>query len=161
MNVRPAHEADLPQLGTLAGALVRFHHVIDPQRFLLPDRVEEGYRWWLGKELVNPEAVLVVAEDPSDATVVGYAYGRMQERDWNALLDACGALHDVWVEPSHRRHGLARALITAVIDALTAKGAPRVVLSTATSNHGAQALFSSLGFRSTMIEMTREAVPAR
>jgi len=157
MIVRPANEADLPRIGVLAGSLVRFHHAIDAQRFLLPDRVEEGYRWWLGKELANADAVVLVAEDEETSDIVGYTYARMQERDWNALLDACGALHDVWVEPSHRRHGVARMLVKATIDRLTEKGAPRVVLSTATTNREAQALFASLGFRSTMIEMTREA----
>jgi RimJ/RimL family protein N-acetyltransferase len=35
-------------------------------------------------------------------------------------------------------------------------GAPRVVLGTAEQNAGAQRLFAKLGFRRTMIEMTRE-----
>ena len=35
-------------------------------------------------------------------------------------------------------------------------GAPRVVLWTADKNQGAQRLFTRLGFRRTMIEMTRE-----
>jgi hypothetical protein len=38
-----------------------------------------------------------------------------------------------------------------------AKGAPRIVLHTAASNADAQALFARLGFRRTMVEMTREA----
>jgi hypothetical protein len=33
---------------------------------------------------------------------------------------------------------------------------PRVVLGTADSNHAAQRLFTALGFRRTMVEMTRE-----
>jgi ribosomal protein S18 acetylase RimI-like enzyme len=36
-------------------------------------------------------------------------------------------------------------------------GAPRVLLHTASQNREGQALFAKLGFRSTMIEMTREA----
>ena len=38
-----------------------------------------------------------------------------------------------------------------------AKGAPRVVLSTAEGNKAAQRLFARAGFRRTMIEMTRDA----
>ena len=37
-----------------------------------------------------------------------------------------------------------------------AMGAPRVVLSTAAKNEGAQKFFEAMGFRRTMIEMTRE-----
>ena len=56
-----------------------------------------------------------------------------------------------------RRRGVAAALVTALVDALVAKGAPRVVLHTAAGNAIAQALFGRLGFRPTMVEMTREA----
>jgi ribosomal protein S18 acetylase RimI-like enzyme len=44
----------------------------------------------------------------------------------------------------------------AAFDWLRAHGAPRVVLWTAAENEPAQHLFQRLGFRSTMIEMTRE-----
>jgi predicted GNAT family acetyltransferase len=100
------------------------------------------------------EVVLLVAL--RDGRIVGYAYGRLEERDWNQLLDACGALHDVWVEPEERRAGVAAALVEALCQSLRAKGAPRVVLHTAAGNAAAQALFARLGFRRTMVEMTRE-----
>jgi ribosomal protein S18 acetylase RimI-like enzyme len=40
---------------------------------------------------------------------------------------------------------------------LEAMGAPRVLLLSATQNTEGQALFAKLGFRHTMVEMTREA----
>jgi ribosomal protein S18 acetylase RimI-like enzyme len=48
------------------------------------------------------------------------------------------------------------ALAEAVIARLRALGAPRVVLHTAVQNAAAQRLFERLGFRRTMVEMTRE-----
>src|SRR5689334_3487418 len=123
------------------------HHAFDARRFFLPDRVEEGYAWWFGREIERDEVVLLVAVRGD--TVVGYAYGRIEERDWNQLLDVCGALHDVWVEEAERRRGVASKLVEATIAALVAKGAPRVVLHTAAGNAGAQALFKRLGFRQT------------
>ena len=53
--------------------------------------------------------------------------------------------------------GIATALAGAAIEALERKGAPRVVLHTAAANEPAQRFFEKLGFRRTMIEMTREA----
>jgi ribosomal protein S18 acetylase RimI-like enzyme len=153
--LRPARKGELAAVAKLAGKLVRMHHGLDERRFFLPDRVEEGYAWWFGQEIDREEVVLRVAERAGE--IVGYAYGRLEERDWNQLLDACGAIHDVWVEERERRRGVASALIETTIAALLAKGAPRVVLHTAAGNTGAQALFARLGFRSTMIEMTREA----
>jgi ribosomal protein S18 acetylase RimI-like enzyme len=153
--LRPACHDDLGAVARLAGKLARMHHALDDRRFFLPDRVEEGYAWWLGREIERAEVVLLVAL--RGGAVVGYAYGRLEERDWNLLLDACGALHDVWVEEGERRRGVASRLVEATIAALVAKGAPRVVLGTAADNAGAQALFERLGFRRTMVEMTREA----
>jgi ribosomal protein S18 acetylase RimI-like enzyme len=153
-NIRPARRDELPAVAALAGKLVRLHHELDGQRFFLPEGVEEGYAWWFGKELPRAEVALLVAERAG--TLVGYAYGRLEERDWNQLLDAHGAVHDVWVETSERRHGVASALVEALVSALVAKGAPRVVLHTAAKNAAAQALFARLGFRPTMVELTRE-----
>jgi ribosomal protein S18 acetylase RimI-like enzyme len=153
--IRPARLDDLDRVARLAGKLVRMHHDKDRLRFFLPDRVEEGYRWWFEQEIDRDEVVLLVAERAG--AIVGYAYGRMEERDWNQLLDACGALHDLWVEEGDRRSGVASRLVDATVAALREKGAPRVVLHTAARNTAAQALFARLGFRATMVEMTREA----
>ncbi|MNC98581.1 hypothetical protein D3C83_165920 [compost metagenome] len=49
--------------------------------------------------------------------------------------------------------------MTEGIAALERLGAQSVVLSSATSNAEAQTLFESLGFRRTMVEMTRSRVP--
>jgi ribosomal protein S18 acetylase RimI-like enzyme len=153
--LRPARRDELGAVARLAGKLVRMHHALDARRFFLPDRVEEGYAWWFAREIDRDEVVLLVALR-GDA-IVGYAYGRIEERDWNQLLDACGALHDLWVEEEERRRGVASELVEAAIAALVAKGAPRVVLHTAAANADAQAFFARLGFRRTMIEMAREA----
>ncbi|MCC7384034.1 MAG: GNAT family N-acetyltransferase [Deltaproteobacteria bacterium] len=139
-------------MAAMAGELVRMHHRQDPGRFMQPPDVEAGYRWWFGKELGRPEAVLLVAV--SDGELVGYAYGTREERDWNALLDVHGALHDIFVAAAHRRSGVGARLLDAIVAALEAKGAPRIVLSTMVSNEAAQSLFRAHGFRPTMVEMT-------
>jgi ribosomal protein S18 acetylase RimI-like enzyme len=55
-----------------------------------------------------------------------------------------------------RREGVATTLMNAAFEWLESRGMPRVVLGTAASNEPAQRLFDRLGFRRTMIEMTRE-----
>jgi len=153
--VRPAHRTDLPEIGRLGAALAQAHHDWDPQRFFMVDDMVDGYAWWLGKELANREAVVLVGEQAG--RIVGYAYGRLAERDWNALRDTCGEAVDLMVDPAARGTGAGLALMQALIAALEGLGAPRVVLSAAARNHKAQRFFKALGFRPTMIEMTREA----
>ncbi len=157
-EIRPARPGDLPALARLGASLARLHHAWDPARFFLPEEpIEHGYAWWLGKELRNRRAVILAAE--SRGRILGYAYGRMEGRDWNALRDACGVAVDLWVEPGARGAGLGGRLTDALVAALEARGAERVVLSVASRNPAARRLFRKLGFRPTMLEMARERPP--
>lgn len=155
LTIRQATTQDGDALGRMGAQLARQHHAFDPDRFMLPDDVEKGYRWWLLREAKNKKAVVLVAERAG--AVAGYAYGRLEATDWNALLDAHGGFHDLWVDPQARGTGAGRALAEAMVARLTALGAPRIVLKTAAKNEYAQRLFARLGWRPTMIEMTREA----
>jgi ribosomal protein S18 acetylase RimI-like enzyme len=169
-TVRAMTAADLPAAARLAGQLVRMHYELDPLRYLHLPNPEAGYERYFAGELKSDRVVLLVAERTSrgDAqggeaqggeAIVGYAYGRLEPRSYNELLDTCGKLHDVLVDESARGHGLGEALVTEMVRRLTALGAPRVVLLTAVQNEAAQRLFKKLGFRTTMLEMTREADP--
>ncbi len=153
IDVRRALSSDIPGAAELAGRLARLHHDTDPGRFFLPERVVEGYTWWFERVLKAPEAVLLVAK--VEGALAGYAYGALEERDWNLLLDAHGAIHDVYVADDHRRQGIGDALIKAVVGELEALGAERIVLSTMPTNLPAQRLFGRFGFRVTFLEMTR------
>ena len=154
--IRPAHPDDLPAVSRLAAELVRLHHRLDPQRFMLVEPIEDGYKWFFSRELKRDAAVILVAEDDADGRLLGYAYGTLEARNWNDLLDAAGKLNDLYVDETARRHGAGRALVTAMFATLKAKGAPRVVLLTAWKNPEAHAFFEALGFRRPMLEMTAE-----
>ncbi|MDB4938461.1 MAG: Histone acetyltransferase [Labilithrix sp.] len=155
-TVRAMTAPDLPAVGKLAGKLVRMHHELDPRRFLELRNPEAGYARYLSGELKSKDVVLLVAERTDGSEVVGYTYARLEPRNYNDLLEAAGQLHDVYVDESVRGHGIGAALVSETVRRLTEKGAPRVVLSTATQNEAAQRLFKKLGFRTTMLEMTRE-----
>jgi GNAT superfamily N-acetyltransferase len=156
--VRDALESDLPALARLGARLARMHHRMDPARFFVTDDLETGYAWWLGKERRNRSAVVLAAVRASRGRerVVGYAYGRLEPRDWNTLREACGVGIDLFVEPRERRRGTGRALVQALCERLEARGAKQVVIDVAARNPEAQAVFERLGFRPTMLEMARE-----
>lgn len=154
LTIRRAIEADLPRVAQLAAKLVRQHHAFDARRFLLQEPVERGYEWWFTRELPREGAVILVAVNAE--RIVGYTYSTIEERDWNLLLDAHAGLHDIYVDDDARCGGVGGALLQATLAELTRLGAPRVLLMTATQNTPAQRLFAKHGFRSTMVEMTRE-----
>jgi ribosomal protein S18 acetylase RimI-like enzyme len=157
ITIRAASAADGEALGRMGAALARLHHDYDATRFMLPDDIEAGYQWWLRREIDNKKAVVLVAE--REGGLVGYGYGRLEGKDWNRLLDRHGELVDLWVAPAARRAGVGEQLVEAVVAALLERGAPRVLLGTAAPNVAAQRLFARLGFRPTMVEMTRDAPP--
>jgi ribosomal protein S18 acetylase RimI-like enzyme len=155
ISIRPARIEDAPALGRMGAALVRLHHSYDARRFMTPaEDLESGYRWWLSRELKHQGAVVLVAE--REGAVVGYVYATVEGRDWNALLDAHGALHDIWVDESVRGCGVGALLAEELLRRMRAQGVPRVLLMTATQNESAQRLFTRLGWRTTMVEMTCE-----
>jgi ribosomal protein S18 acetylase RimI-like enzyme len=155
VTVRPASAEDEAAMGRLGAMLVAEHHDFDPRRFIAPlPQLRQRYGQFLVSQIARPEMVVLVAERAG--AVVGYAFGGMEGSDYMALRGPAGVLHDLVVDPAHRRQGVGTRLLEASLRALKDLGAPRVLLFTAEMNHGAQAMFARAGFRRTMIEMTRE-----
>ena len=153
--VRAATRADLPALGRLGALLLRAHYEFDRQRFIAPgDDVEDGYAWFLGTQLRQKDVAIFVADRGGE--VLGYIYAGIEPHSWKELRDEAGFIHDVVVDERGRRSGMATALLTQAMAWLRERGVPRVVLWTAEQNAGAQQVFARLGFRRTMIEMTKE-----
>jgi ribosomal protein S18 acetylase RimI-like enzyme len=156
VSIRPGAPADLKTIGRLGALLVRLHHDFDPDRFLAATpQTEHAYGSFLGTKLAEPNILILVAE--RDGEVIGYTYAGVEGTDYMSLRGPAGVLYDIVVDAAHREQGVGRALLDATLQALQAKGAPRVVLSTAERNESAQRLFARAGFRRTMIEMTRES----
>ncbi len=152
--IRPCKPADLPAVAKLAARLVREHHAMDPDRFFTFDHIEEGYAAYLGGELRKKRSLVLVAVDSEG--ILGYAFGRIEPRDWIALRETCGFLHDLYVDERARHQGVGTRLVEETVKRLDALGAPRVILSTAAQNTNAHRLFQRVGFRTTMLEMTKE-----
>ena len=153
--VRKAERSDLPVLGRLGAMLMRTHYAFDAQRFLAPGKgAEAGYASFLGGVLDSPDDCVFVAEQ--DGAIIGYVYAALEPLSWKELRGPAGFIHDIAIADQARRSGIGTALVERAIEWLRERGAPRVILGTAASNQGAQALFRRLGFRETMIEMTME-----
>ena len=153
--IRRASKSDLPALGRLGALLMRTHYAFDQARFMAPGHnAEDGYAWFLGSQLEEADVAIFVAERGGE--VLGYVYAGLEPLSWKELRDEAGFIHDIVVDEHGRRTGLAGALIAEATAWLRSRGAPRVVLWTAEQNAGAQRLFTRLGFRRTMVEMTME-----
>ena len=153
--IRRATTADLPHLGRLGALLVAAHHNFDSRRFLTPsDRTSSSYACFLSTQLEEPDACVFVALNKEE--VIGYAYGTVEGSDWMSLRGPAGVVQDLIIDPRYRRKGVGWLLLETTFAYLKSRGMPRVVLSTAERNEAGQHLFANMGFRRTMVEMTRE-----
>lgn len=153
--IRPAAADDAPTLGKLGAEMLRLHHAFDADRFMPPGpHTEEGYGRFLAAERENDDTVVLVAERAGE--ILGYVFAGVEPRSWKELRDVSGFVHDVLVVEDARGAGIGARLVEAAAEWLVARGMPRVMLWTAAKNVAAQRLFERLGFRRTMIEMTRE-----
>jgi ribosomal protein S18 acetylase RimI-like enzyme len=152
---RRATTADLPRIGHLGALLVKEHYDFDALRFLAPrNRTPADYALFMRSQLDNPDVAVLVADDNGD--VIGYSYSAIEGYDYMSLRGPAGVVHDIIVDPEYRGRGVGRLLLEATLQLLKSRGVPRVVLTTAEQNEWAKRLFESVGFRRTMIEMTRE-----
>ena len=152
ITIRPATAADQELLGRFGGALMRQHHASDPRRFIQVEHPEAGYGRFLVSQLSNANSLVMVAEHAG--TVIGYVFADVESTNWMELRGPCGVVHDIYVDEAARRLGAGRELMRAAIDWIRSQGRTQVVLMTKTRNAHAQQLFTTLGFRPTMLEMT-------
>jgi ribosomal protein S18 acetylase RimI-like enzyme len=154
-TIRRATEADLPALGELGAQLVQVHYGFDPQRFMDPGHdASAGYLAFLERQLADDAVLVLVAEQRRH--VLGYVYAGIEPQSFKELREEAGFIHDVAVVERGRRTGVATALIEGALAWLRERQIPRVLLWAAEPNRDAQRLFARLGFRRTMVEMTKE-----
>ncbi len=163
IEIRRARPEDAPALGRMGATLARLHNRMDSRRFFASPGMEEGYASWLARELASRKAVVLaaVARSRGREQLVGYAYGRLEGRDWNTLRDPCGVGVDLYVAPRARRRGAGRLLLEALVRELGRRGAPQVVIQVAARNGRALAMFEGMGFRRTVVELAIDPAELR
>lgn len=134
ITIRPLLPADLPRLSPLFGAYLDFYGV--------PQEVQRR-TIFLAQRLGADDSTCLGAFAGEE--LAGFA---LCHHTHNSLrLAPAWILHDLFVSPAHRRHGVAQSLLDAVHTRAGAAGACEVVLSTAQDNTAAQALYTRQGYR--------------
>ena len=134
ITIRPLLPADLPRLSLLFGAYLDFYGV--PQE-------AQRRTIFLAQRLGADDSTCLGAFAGEE--LAGFA---LCHHTHNSLrLAPAWILHDLFVSPAHRRHGVAESLLAAVHARAAAAGACEVVLSTAQDNTAAQALYTKQGYR--------------
>ncbi len=163
-------------------AICTMHEAWDPDKYcFLPD-IMERYQVWMPRRAVDPSSVFLVAEVsgeggtggtpvPRNARkgtggspvpregkargIAGYLISTLEDEISIYRVKQFAFIHDVWVEPEHRRHGVAKMLVNAAVARLAEIGVSQVRLDTARANESARRVFESCGFRVSTMEMLK------
>jgi GNAT superfamily N-acetyltransferase len=151
-TVRDTTLDDLPAVSAIrVRGWQRGYAGIVPAEFLDGMTVEEdlaGRREWFGER--RPEFGMLVAEAP-DGTLGGFSNigpYRLGGRDvrQSPLSDAGGEIFALYVDPDRWRSGAGRALLSASVAWLTARGRDPVHLWVLAANEGARRFYEAGGF---------------
>ena len=123
--------------------LTRHHAALDPHFALRPEADAEARRL-LEAQQRDLDTAILVAGDPG--ALVGFAIACVRHAP-PIHPETCRAeITDLYVAPSHRRRGCARALVAAATRFATARGAERVEVHVSPRNPDAQAFWRAEGY---------------
>ena len=133
VTVRLAESSDLDQLADLFDQYRQFYECP-------PDL--SAAKHWIAENFERGRSTIFAAND--DHKMVGFA--QLYPALCSVDLVEYFVLYDLFVTPSARRQGIARALMNAASEWAKAQGAARLDLETARDNYPGQALYRDLGY---------------
>jgi ribosomal protein S18 acetylase RimI-like enzyme len=136
VSTRLAALPDLPAVASLFDAYRQFYE--QPADAALALR-------FIGDRLRNAESVILVAQ-AADATESIVGFCQLYPGFCSVIAQPIYTLYDLYVAPAARQTGAGRALMLAAHGHARQHGFARLDLSTAKTNHTAQALYQSLGW---------------
>jgi ribosomal protein S18 acetylase RimI-like enzyme len=160
MNIRPATEADVPEVLPMVDKLAALHERWDAAKYPYLPNVGEMYRAWLRSRVRDPRGVFLVADRERLVQdlpfLAGFLVGTVEREIPIYRTKEFGFIHDVWVEEDYRNEGIGRQMTMLAIEKFREIGVRQIRLDTATPNEIARTMFTSLGFRPSMTEMLLE-----
>lgn len=152
MIIRTATENDAETIGHLWERLVAYHHQLDPA---LPPAARGGgkvYAKRILQRLDDPLTRVFVAED--DGRLVGYVLAIIVDIIPDMFIqENSGFLADIYIEDTHRRHGLGRRLVEAVRAWLADNRITSMEWHVAHNNTAGRAFWEAVGGRGLLVRM--------
>lgn len=116
----------------------------------LPDDLETSRDFLQANLENNRSRIFLLLDDDVQAVAFAQLYPAL----CSLAMKRFYWLYDLFVAPQARKSGYARQLMNHLSTLLTAEGADRISLDTATSNKAAQALYESLGYQQEGVFLT-------
>lgn len=143
-EIKEAVSGDLEAL-ILCHSRFMQHHISIDRRFALKSGAEDKWGKQISEAIGHPDTLVLVAKKGS--AVVGCAYTIIKSGSADFGPDKIGYLCDVYVEPEHRRKGVARRFLSAAKTWLQGKGIHIIEASWSVKSTEAVNTWPSLGFK--------------
>lgn len=152
--IRPAAPQDQDAIARLWQALTDYHIGLDPRLPVAAPGAAENYASRLLERRDDPYTRAFVAE--IDGQVVGYILGAVIDltADLFEYVDS-GFIADVFVDPAHRRRGIARRLVETMSRWFAEQGVARVEWQVAALNPDAIRFWEAVGGQPVTIRMQK------
>ena len=134
LHIRPATLADAAAIAPLFDAYRQFYE--QPADLAAAQR-------FIHERLEHNESVMLVAQDDAGAAV---GFCQLYPSFCSVEAAPIYVLYDLFVAPSARGQGAGRFLLLAAEDHARRQGRVRMDLTTAHTNHAAQALYEAMGW---------------
>ena len=156
--IRPAQPADIPNLFHLIENVSDFHKSLDVDRYNFLPNQGQLYEKWLHKLLLDSSHLCLVAESNSSESkvspqLVAYLIATVELEIPIYHLKEYGYIHDLWVEETYRRQGIARQMVMKTLEHFQQLGVKQIRLNSLVDNDAAFKLYASCGFRASTFEM--------
>lgn len=155
--IRRATAADVPAIVAMLHEIHDQHLAWDAARWTTREPPHLRYGDWIADLTNRPLDGGVWVADVG-GMIAGYALAEVEPESTRHWVPEAVYLHDIFVDTAHRRSGVARALLQAVLAwAQDIHPSLQTRLMTAAANEAARSFFVSFGFRPCVVEMIREA----
>jgi ribosomal protein S18 acetylase RimI-like enzyme len=145
-QVREARHSDRVAIGRLWHELMEYHRALDPRFVVAPDG-EQKYVRHVQEMIRSRDARVLVAEETSTLTIVGYVIGEIQHRPPMALPGIYGFVSDIYVTAAWRQHGVGRALVEELKRWFISRKAGAMELYIADANPTAVEFWQAMGMK--------------
>src|SRR5262245_19718602 len=109
MKVRIGHAGDFAAILPMMRKHRALHEQWDGPLYALRPDADARFQRWIGPTVEDPRSMLIVAED--QGRVIGFLAAVMETDLPIYQCDEYAIIIALWIEPDHRRRGVAKALI--------------------------------------------------
>lgn len=160
MHIRPYKNRDYKEVLQMLGETMDYHmEIADPTLFKKSsDKLMSNYLRHMVVKAKNPKATLLVAEDDKKE-LAGFVYGEMPKPspEMTKVGKKYGVVHEIYVSPDFRKHGLGKDLMSAVEGFFTKNHCEFILLNDVHHrNTPAVKLYEKLGYHVRVSEYVKK-----